>query len=218
MIEHGITTSTADFWLHFHPMQENKEDIWEPSLYWYHRETCLEYIETHRLELIDGRSKDANKTVTGAGYLIPKNSSFVRRVVLPKPCIKPVEWWANLTDRQAGIRGQELIEVLAKRHIIDLPQRSAFGSLQSREEQLSGRDFRVRLSLETTYEIKTERVISSNLFAQRGELGHQVHFTRSGIERITEMDGFQENVASTNVGKRSVERIRTVVLESSLAA
>jgi hypothetical protein len=188
MITHGITSSTADFWLHFHPINKDEEGNWEPAIYWYHRTTCLEYINTACLELIDGKSKDANKTITGAGYLVPKNMSFIRYIAVPKSCVKGgVKRWTNLTDRESGIEGEKLVRTLAERFIIDLPQQKSFSASQLRQDQFGGRDFKMVASQETVYEIKTERVISSNLFVQHEEGGHQVHFTPSGTERVTEI-------------------------------
>ena len=184
MTEHGITTSKADFWIHFHPL-ETRNASHCPSVYWYAVAHCREHI-TKQGTPIDGRSKDVNRTTTGAGYLIQKNSLFVVRQVVPVGYATDYRW-RDATDREAGMLGERCVQLMVMKREIWLPERQ-LKRLNGRADQLNGCDCELVVASTLRFEIKTERVQSENLFVQCGENGHRVHYTTDGEERVTAMD------------------------------
>jgi hypothetical protein len=182
MTEHGISTSTADYWLHFHPL--------EPMVYWYAREICLQYIERQKLPIKIGRSKDAERTATGAGYLVPKKTWFIVSQSV-QPLYRDRPRWDKMTDREAGLMGAAIIQVEVDRGNIWLPVRRLVPR-NSREDQCGGVDFELRFGGNASYEVKVERVLSENLFVQVGESGHVTNCTPDGQRRDTELKGFRE--------------------------
>jgi len=174
MIEHGITTTKAHYWLHVFPLLRR--------VFWYRVVHCRAYIEQRKLVETIGRSKDG--TATGGGYLIPQDAYFVRSETIPPSYIDHADW-PSLTDRQAGLLGQEIGLVLIEHRVVAFP--AAFVvALETRKAQYEATDCQVRWMQKQTIEIKTERVTTSNLFVQRWEGGHRVHLTRSGELHVTQ--------------------------------
>jgi hypothetical protein len=180
MILHGITTSKADFWIHLHPLE--KDDIPTPALYWYAVALCLRFIARNKLPIKIAESKDG--AATGSGYLIPKNSLFVTRRLIPQRYAALP--WTEMTDREAGLLGQDIVKLMIERNETTLPSR-VFRHLESREDQYAGCDFELQAIDKTRFEVKTERVLSPYLFVQHGEEGHRVHLTPDGDTRHSEI-------------------------------
>lgn len=177
MIKFGIFTTESKMWLHFHPFV--------PALYWYRVADCLEYISSMGLRPIDGRSKDG--TVTGSGYLVPKDAPFIKRRLIDQSRIAGIEWnKQSMTDREAGDKGADIVIDLIRAGIIsDLG--NSVTILQSASAQNAGKDILIN---GVAADIKTERVISANLFVQESEGGHKPTLLGDGSNRYTPMTPF----------------------------
>lgn len=195
MIEHGIHTSTADYWVHFFPL--------EKAVHWYRVEHMLDYIRLNKPKPMQGKSKDG--TVTGEGYLIPRTVYFVRYDSVPDDIIDAYDW-TRMTDRECGFFGEHVVSVLAELSIVKVPI-FRLVSLRSRTDQLQSKDFKGQFFGDLTFESKTERprveTIDNkrlrNLFVQTKEGGHRVHLqTVDGqvSERITDAPGFSGEEAA----------------------
>jgi hypothetical protein len=176
MIEHGIWTTKADYWLHLFPL-ENVAFLYRPR-------DCREFIEEKKLPVIFGRSKDPERSVTGAGYLIRCDTFFIRPFSIPSSYLTHVDW-EELTDRECGVEGQRIAEILMALGIILVPFRTVEPT-NSKTDQLASKDVRLVWREISTIEIKSERPRTRNLFVQRGERDHRVHIAPDGSERITE--------------------------------
>jgi hypothetical protein len=191
MIERGIWTSKADFELHFLPFDRRA--------YWFPIVQCQLYIERHNLPVRIGRSKDGSPT--GEGYLIPKRDSLVSSVIVADRHLEKYEW-GKLTDRECGLRGQEIVLKLFLCGEIFIPiQTSDRVLIKAREykdqdSQNDCMDIKVRVTCDRIIEVKCERIKSENLFVQKGELNHRVHLIREDSgrigERFTPIPDFQE--------------------------
>ena len=191
MTEHGIHNCKSNFWIHWHPL-ERRGDAACPCIYWYSVAHCREHISRRNLSIQSGYSKDASRTATGAGYLIPKSSLFVVRQQVPVNYANDYRW-SEMTDREAGaIAGPRCVELMVMKREIWLPDRMLL-SLNDRTNQLNGCDCELVIAPRLVFEIKTERVLSENLFVQTDEQGHRVHFTPNGVERFSQMDRFAED-------------------------
>jgi hypothetical protein len=178
VIEHGITTTKAHYWVHVFPRLRR--------VFWYRVAHCRVYIEQRKLVETIGCSKDG--AATGGGYLIPQDAYFVRSELIPPSYLDHTDWVA-LTDREAGLLGQEIGLVLIEHRVVAFP--AAFvTALQSRKAQYDGIDCQICWMQKHTVEIKTERVTTDNLFVQRWESGHRVHLTKAGELRVTQFPGF----------------------------
>jgi hypothetical protein len=204
MKEHGIWTTLADYWIHFHPL--------EAKVYWYLVDRMREYIQRQcdgspcncSVGLGDnscwgpinyGRSKDPNKTATGEGFLIEKSLWFIARADVPSLYINGVDW-LNLSDREFGAReGEERVFRMIGRVIVPTIELRNPNLIRKakKDEQLQGWDVKARF--DRLFEIKTERVISNFLFVQRAERGHRVHHLSNGTEKYSEYPG-EENGAA----------------------
>lgn len=168
MIQHGIHTSGADFWVHLHPLEKPA-----PAIYWYAVRHMREHL-TNVVALTNGKSKDG--TVTGNGVLVKKNEPFIRRVNMPTAIAEYFDW-GNGTDRQAGLLwGEQAMDWLLSTAQLQIPFFTA-SRLQGRRQQIHLGDFGVQFHMPEVIlaEVKTERVQSQNLFVQTAEGGHKVH-------------------------------------------
>lgn len=180
MKKFGIFTATSEIWFHLHPLV--------PAIYYYRVAQCREFITTTSPIRVFGKSKDG--TVSAAGYLIPKHSPFIRRRTLSRERVGSPESWRRLTDREAGLRGQELAVVLLRLGVFpELGMKVTVSDSQS--DQYVGRDIFVG---KIPSEIKTERVVSANLFVQDEEGGHRPTLLADGAEHHTVMPPFPFNV------------------------
>jgi hypothetical protein len=181
--EHGITTTKADYWVHFFPLAL--------EAYWYRVEHLRTYIGLKQTPITFGHSKDGK--VTGAGYLIPKNIYFVCRADVERDAIMGFNW-LDMSDRQFGLAGQAIVAVLIDRCAIKFPARRATFEA-SAEAQLSSTDFTLQWLCPSSIEVKCERHSqSNNLFVQTHEGGHRVHLVRTDeelVRRVTEAPGFE---------------------------
>jgi hypothetical protein len=194
MIKHGIFTTTANFWIHFLPL--------EPAVYYYKVNDCRKYIQVHDLVFTDARSK--NGQVTGRGFLIPKAAPFLKRRLLNQNRVEHVKWGA-LTDREFGyfVGPPLLVEWLREGIFPEFV--GEIEVLESRDDQYGGRDIKIvcRGELgEITAEIKCERPTTSNLFVQDQELDHDPNLLADGTIKQQSLPGFIENLTLTQVQER----------------
>lgn len=176
MVEYGIGTTKADYWVHLFPSDR--------AVYWYRVEAMREYISITKPVVRLGHSKDDSPT--GAGYCIPKGLFFVTRVEVDERYFEP-DNWETLSDRQAGRRGQHIIFVLIEHGIVKLPF-ARVKLLKTQAEQFSGRDYTVNYFETAHVEAKTERKESANLFVQTREGQHNPNLAFEDgkiIERVT---------------------------------
>lgn len=180
MIEHGITTSKAHYWVHLFPLLER--------VFWYRVTHCKAYITLCKPPIHVGRSKDG--TPTGAGFLIPQSAYFVSFATIPDWYLNHIDWSA-LTDREKGLHGQEIVLTLIEHGLIKFP----FGMVIARTERRSqndGVDCEVKWRVSPKIEIKTELVTTSNLFVQNMEGGHRTNLTTEGERRDSDFPHFPE--------------------------
>jgi hypothetical protein len=159
MFGHGIHSSTADFWVHFHPADHMIYTYAVPSMLWY--------IDYCKPPVHVGRSKDG--IATGAGYLIQKQTFFIIPSIFRTPSFP----WASMTDREAGSLGEKLVRVAIDAGVIDFPTRRT--TTATGEQQFDGVDVVMIFERIWSVEIKTERYKSANLFVQTGERDHRVN-------------------------------------------
>jgi hypothetical protein len=174
MVEHGIMTSEADYWVHFFPLLK--------QVFWYRADHCRDYVRLKNLVETIGRSKDGS--ATGAGYLIPQNAYFVSSVAVPDKYVAHLDW-RNLTDRESGFNGEAVVCAMLEHRVIVFPPMRAF-ALHDRESQNRSIDISTKYFGGVNIELKTERVDSRNLYVQTRERGHKVHLTNDGTERVTD--------------------------------
>jgi hypothetical protein len=180
MIEHGITTSKAHYWVHLFPLLK--------AVFWYRVTQCRAYITLYKPATQIFKSKDG--TATGAGFLIPQAAYFVRSVTVPRDYLDHVDWPA-LTDREKGLRGQEIVLVLIEHGIVRFP----VGMVTSRTErsaQNDSIDCELKWRVNPKIEIKTELVTTSNLCVQTLEGRHRTNLTQSGEQRDSDFPLFPE--------------------------
>lgn len=185
MVEHGIHTTKADYWVHLFPLAER--------VYWYRVDHMREFIRLTKPAVIIGKSKDQNRTPTGQGYLISQNEHLVSYAGIPSNYLAPFRW-RDMTDRECGFAGEYLVDVLVEHRIVSVPI-FRLRSLRSKADQYEAKDFKGEYFGSVFFETKTERVESENLFVQSREGGHRVHFSQAGgqvIERITDAPGFSD--------------------------
>ena len=170
MITRGITTTEANFWVHLFPL--------EYAAYWYTVRHMQEWLKkASHVERI-GRSKDGSET--GAGYLVKKDTPFIRRVTVPKKMIDAFSW-RDATDRQIGLLwGEQVIDWMITTNALHIPYFTA-SRLDKFSEQLSMGDFGIKFCMPTVLllEVKTEVIDSGNLFVQTKEGWHKVHQVNS---------------------------------------
>lgn len=191
MIEHGITTTKAHYWVHVFPRLRR--------VFWYRVAHCRAYIVQRKLVETIGHSKD--DAATGSGYLIPQDAYFVRSELIPPSYLDHADWMA-LTDREAGLLGQEIGLVLIEHRVVALPSVIPI-TLESRKAQIDdATDCEVRWLQKYTVEIKTENVTYKNLFVQRREGGHRVHLTPGGELRFSDIPGLFEKKKGDERGEK----------------
>src|SRR6266849_5690223 len=105
LFEHGIGTTASDYWVHYHPL--------EKKVYWYRVDQMRRYIKRKKLPETFGKSADG--TVTSAGYLVLKNSHLISSA---KTLSMSNLDWAQMSDREAGLLGQEIVDVFIERGVI----------------------------------------------------------------------------------------------------
>lgn len=171
MIEHGIGTTRAHYWVHLFPLLRR--------VFWYRVAHCRAYIEFYKPALKIGYSKDG--APTGAGFLIPQSAYFVQSIDVPERYVAAADW-TSLTDRESGLRGQEIAHVLIEHRIVTFAPWLALEA-SSRLEQLDAIDCKMKWGQQRTIEFKTELCTTANLFVQKAEGGHRVHRTRAGEQR-----------------------------------
>ena len=186
MTERGITNTAADYWVHFFPLMR--------LVRWYSVATMQSFIQRTSPVTTLGNSKDG--AATGAGYLIPASTYFIYESEVPDLYVGHVNW-EGLTDRQAGlVLGEEIVSVLFDHRIIMIPQRRAV-AIRSREAQIKGGDFRVDWFPEAIIEVKTEMLVSKNVFVQTHERGHRVHLAQDEgrlVRRVTAAPDLDDDI------------------------
>jgi hypothetical protein len=180
MIEHGITTTKADFWIHLFPL--------EARAHWYEVQEMRDHIERTNIPISIGHSADGTKT--GSGYLIPRHLSFVARAEIDPDRFLDHFDWVNATDRESGFEGERVICRLLEHRIVRLPFCRAH-LLLTEIAQLQGVDGDLEWEPRWTWDAKTERprkeAWGRNLFVQHSEGGHRYHQIRgTGEERYSE--------------------------------
>ena len=183
MIEHGIHTSVADYWVHVLPVQR-----W---VSWYRRDHMLAHIASTKPPVHFARSKDG--TSTGAGYLVPRTAPFILRGLIPPRLIDGHDW-EGMTDRELGREGEALAYRLIENNIVRFPM-VRVTRLRSKADQCSGKDCVVDARPHWTLEIKSERPPngSVNLFVQTQEGDHRPNLIPDGSgERVTDLQGYNE--------------------------
>ena len=181
MIEHGITTTRAEYWMHLFPLLYR--------VFWYRADQCRAYIKFYKPPLKIGNSNDG--TATGHGYLIPQSAYFVQSEIVPRSYLDHVEW-RTLTDREAGLRGQEIGLTLIEHRVISFPP-FLIRRRDDAESQRAAIDCELCWRVNVGIEIKTECVEFSNLFVQHREGMHRVHLTPNRTTRVTLFDsGFDQ--------------------------
>lgn len=184
MVARGINETAADYWIHFHPIEEGG-----PTVYWYRVPHMRAFICRMEVPITLGRSKDGFPS--GAGYLVPKETGFILKAAVPPIYMTHIKKWdaAHLTDRQAGFAGEEIVDVLLEHGVISLP-----GSIpivaRGQSDQFASVDMRMEWKWPKTIEIKVERRRSEFLFVQTHERGHRVHTLSTGEEHITDAPGW----------------------------
>jgi len=163
VIEHGIFTSKADYWVHLFPLKGR--------VFWYRVEHCQYYIRTHKIEPINGASKDGE--ITGRGFLIPQRVSFVAHASVPNDLLHEINW-RGLTDRQCGYHAELIVSIMVERGYIKFPILRCFYQ-PDRQSQFDGIDFIGRYYAEFALDVKCERKTTDNIFVQSQEEGHRVH-------------------------------------------
>jgi hypothetical protein len=190
MIEHGIFTTKADFWIHFFPL--------EPAVYYYKVSDCLEYIRTRNLAPIDARSK--NGQVTGRGYLVPKSAPFLKHRRLDPGRVAHINW-NTLTDREFGFYIGPALVIEWLRNGIFHEFTGEIKVLESKDDQFSGRDISFGNG-KGSADIKCERPVTINLFVQDQELNHDPNRSVDGTIKQQSLPEFLENMTLTQVQER----------------
>jgi hypothetical protein len=158
MMERGITTSVATYWIHFFP--------WGPDIFWYLRDTMVKFLANTTLKPKLGFPKEGNEA-TGNGYCPPKNLFFVTRVGLTYDVLPKIDW-GLLSNEEAGALGEMVVDTMLVRSILRLPA-LLVSPERSLQEQYNGRDGTAKWYAGFSYEVKTERIESPNLYVQIAE-------------------------------------------------
>lgn len=176
MIKFGIFTTAAEVWFHLHPLV--------PAIYYYRVTDCRAFIQEHDPIHLFGKSK--NGAISATGFLIPKNATFVKRRMLSSTRVGTPKSWQCLTDRETGLRGVQLTVALLRLGVF--PELGTKVRVtETQDDQYAGLDLFVG---KTAAEIKTERVISVNLFVQDEEGGHCPTVLADGTERASDLPPF----------------------------
>lgn len=154
-MEHGITTTKAEFWLHLLiPMRR---------LYRYSVRDCLDHIERSGLQLVGGKSKDKDRTVTGRGYLVSCDAPWIKSMAVPDSYFTGYDF-TSMNDRKLGLLGQIIITSFVANKGNEVKH------VNTRKAQIEDAyDCVINGALT---ELKTENKDTGNLFVQRYEGGH----------------------------------------------
>lgn len=186
MIDYGIHTTTADYWVHIFPLAER--------VYWYRVQHMLEFLRLAKKPLTIGKSKDG--TPTGAGYLVSQDEYFVSYAGVPSNYLGSFRW-REMTDRECGFAGEHLVDVLVEHRVVTIPA-FRLRNLRAKAEQYESKDFKGSYFGDLYFETKTERAESGNLFVQAKEGGHRVHLSTADgrvTERVTAAPNFDGGAA-----------------------
>lgn len=172
MVEHGITTTKAAYWLHFHPL--------DCVVYYYAVVGFRELIERVRLEK---RNAYSGGRCTGHGYILSKEK--VASSVVPERFVEGVDW-KNLSGRQKGLyEGQPRAMGIINECLWILPRLARpFAIVADKASQFEAFDAD---NGEVRIEIKTDCTETPNIFVQTHELNHDVHALAGGGRRYTEL-------------------------------
>jgi hypothetical protein len=167
MIERGIWTTKADIWAHLHPH--------DAAIYWYAVKHMREHLNINPVVAIPGKSKDGS--VTGSGYLVPKDSPFIRHDKIPSNIISAFDWDSG-TDRQTGMLwGEKVVDWVITLGIWRPPVWIT-RRCNKKSEQFEMGDLSLEFVHMPFIEVKTELVKSPDLFIQNKELYHNVHLKK----------------------------------------
>jgi hypothetical protein len=180
MKSHGIFTTKAEYLIHLHPI-----DPPHGVVYWYRVAAMLAHIELTKPPVIYGLSKDPAKTLSGTGYLIRKDTFFIRSAQLDRRYCDGFDWTAA-TDREKGMRGEQIILALLDHGVITMHRQVSIAA-RTYEEQYSGIDGSVCWFKKMKFEAKTETIQSNNLFVQIHEANHRPNYLSGGFEKITNL-------------------------------
>lgn len=186
MIEHGINTTTADYWVHLFPVEL------VATVYWYRVDHMREYLRLKNPPIQAGKSKDGS--VTGAGYLVPKDAYFISYAEVPEHFVCGFRW-GEMTDREFGFTGEHVVDVLIEKRVVSIPA-FRLRNLRRRDDQFDAKDFVGSYFVDASFEAKTERVHSRNLFVQSQEGAHKVHLVSHSGEvshKYTAAPGFEDD-------------------------
>jgi hypothetical protein len=181
MKDHGIHTTKTDYWIHLHPIDPRGASF----VYWYRVAAMRAHIALNKLPVVLAMSKDPAKTVSGAGYVISKETFFIREEKVKERYCAGFDW-VRATDRERGMRGQMIVEALLDHGVIQLNRQISI-SARSIQEEFDGIDGHVCWSKKMKFQTKTETVQSNNLFVQAREGRHQPNYTAAGIERPSDL-------------------------------
>src|SRR4029077_696482 len=116
MKDHGIFTTNAAVQIHLHPIDP---DAPTGAVYWFRVAAMRRHIELTKPPAVLGFSKDGARTLSGAGFLIPKSTFFVSGLKLP-PRYCAGHDWRNATDRENVQQGEQIIAALIDHGVISL--------------------------------------------------------------------------------------------------
>jgi hypothetical protein len=183
MREHGIFTTKAEYIIHLHPVDARAQ---HGIVYWYRVAAMRAHIELTKPSVIYGFSKDPAKTMSGAGYLIAKDAFFIRSAALDRRYCAGFDWSEATTDRERGMRGEQIVAALLDHGVIQL-HRQVSTCARTIADQFDGIDGWIYWYKKIRFEAKTETVQSNNLFVQAQEGNHRPQYAQGGIERLTNL-------------------------------
>jgi hypothetical protein len=150
------------------------------------------YVASKQTPTTFGRSRD--DVITGAGYLVPKNTYFVFKASVPTNAVANFDWGPNVSQRQSGLAGQSVVASLVENQIIKIPARLVVFT-KSVEDQFSSVDFRLEWFKPCKIEVKCElKHDTPNLYVQTHEGRHRVHLVRKDgqlVEQVTDIPAFK---------------------------
>ena len=164
MIEYGVTTSKAHYWVHVCPL--------DASLYCYGRRRMAADLE--RFERREIRS--------AIGHLVPvipnliSNGGLLRAYDYDYPLFKRWDWQGAKSDRALGAMAEALFENLCSSGQFALPVRAERYDEQG--DQFQGKDFACslgapRVDVEVKADVQGGIWGTGNLFVQTHELHHR---------------------------------------------
>ena len=163
MPRHGIETSDADYWVHLH--------VWTHDLFCYQREVMLDFLRLNPHLAIESNGKSKDGTITGKGYLIPKNAFFIERRDCPPQAFPRIDW-NMLSDRKLSAWGELIVRSLITKGFLHFPSLLVRAE-RTRDGQFAGYDAVCTWHGQFKYEVKTDRTDTPNIFVQTAELNHR---------------------------------------------